>query len=536
MATTVDRSPRRSAWSSPRVVVGHRARDRDDRRSSLRLLGIRRGWGTALLAGLLGWGLRRLLALGLADWDWGADGLVVHTLAIAIPATMAAAVTLDLLARPGLARAPASAPGLVVAPAPAPGASAGRIAVLRRYRELSRLARREGFGPFMSPAGRAGRSRRRASACGCAACSRRPVASTSSSVRSPPPASTCCRPRSATSWPSCRTASRRSRVDASEPVLEAELGATVDEVFAEFDWEPLAAASIGQTHRARLRTGRGGRRQGAAARHRADDGARPRRARAARRRRAAAHAVRPGRAVGEMLDQFAQGLRAELDFRQRGRRHGRDGAAARRGLVGAGPAGLPAAVHPAAARAGALRGLHGRRHEPARRRRRSTGRRSPSSCCARRSIRCCGSASSTPTRTRATSSSSPTGRSVSSTSARSGGSTRSSKPAVIDMLAAIVRRDVSLLRDGIERVADCRRRPVRRAARAGARPAAWPITCGPPARSSRSVLQDLVRDARASSASGCRPTLWCCRARSSRSTARCACSRPTSRSCRPRPR
>ena len=33
-------------------------------------------------------------------------------------------------------------------------------------------------------------------------------------------------------------------------VLEAELG-DVDDVFAEFDWEPLAAASIGQTHRGR---------------------------------------------------------------------------------------------------------------------------------------------------------------------------------------------------------------------------------------------------------------------------------------------
>jgi ubiquinone biosynthesis protein len=39
------------------------------------------------------------------------------------------------------------------------------------------------------------------------------------------------------------------------PVLEAELGAPVEEVFAEFDWEPLAAASIGQTYRARLRSG-----------------------------------------------------------------------------------------------------------------------------------------------------------------------------------------------------------------------------------------------------------------------------------------
>lgn len=39
-------------------------------------------------------------------------------------------------------------------------------------------------------------------------------------------------------------------------VVESELGAPISEVFAEFDFEPLAAASIGVTHRAVLRDGR----------------------------------------------------------------------------------------------------------------------------------------------------------------------------------------------------------------------------------------------------------------------------------------
>lgn len=39
-------------------------------------------------------------------------------------------------------------------------------------------------------------------------------------------------------------------------VLERELGGRTEKLFAQFDWEPLAAASIGQVHAARLRDGR----------------------------------------------------------------------------------------------------------------------------------------------------------------------------------------------------------------------------------------------------------------------------------------
>lgn len=40
-----------------------------------------------------------------------------------------------------------------------------------------------------------------------------------------------------------------------QAVIESELGAPVDALFAQFDWQPVAAASIGQAHRARLKEG-----------------------------------------------------------------------------------------------------------------------------------------------------------------------------------------------------------------------------------------------------------------------------------------
>ncbi|MBI2393062.1 MAG: AarF/ABC1/UbiB kinase family protein [Deltaproteobacteria bacterium] len=43
--------------------------------------------------------------------------------------------------------------------------------------------------------------------------------------------------------------------EAAEKVIKSELGAPPEEIFAEFEREPFAAASIGQVHRARLRSG-----------------------------------------------------------------------------------------------------------------------------------------------------------------------------------------------------------------------------------------------------------------------------------------
>ena len=104
--------------------------------------------------------------------------------------------------------------GLVVIPARC-APSARRVAVFRRYRELVRIARRRRVRP--DAIGRPRRTPRQPWACGCAACSRRRAASTSSLVRSPPRESICSRPTSAPSWRRCRTGSRPSRAMASQP-------------------------------------------------------------------------------------------------------------------------------------------------------------------------------------------------------------------------------------------------------------------------------------------------------------------------------
>jgi ubiquinone biosynthesis protein len=98
-------------------------------------------------------------------------------------------------------------------------------------------------------------------------------------------------------------------------VLEDELGRSVDDVFAEFDWEPLAAASIGQTYRARLRSGDAVvvkvQRPDIEALMERDLAALGLLANLAQRRTVFGLGVRSG----ELLAQFAKSLRRELDFR-----------------------------------------------------------------------------------------------------------------------------------------------------------------------------------------------------------------------------
>jgi ubiquinone biosynthesis protein len=279
---------------------------------SLRLLGIRRGWGTALISGAVGWVAAGLLALGLTGWDRGADGLVALTLAIGIPVTMATAVTLDLLSRPG-SLALGERAGLVVTPRPV-RAVRRRLAVARRYRELVRLLRREGFAPYLPMAGRVSpidapagvRLRRVLEDAGGVYIKLGQIAATRVDLVPPDIADELAR---------LQNQAPPEPTENVLAVLEAELHDHVDRVFAEFDWEPLAAASIGQTHVARLQSGESVvvkvQRLGIEETMERDLAALALLADVAQRRTVMGQGLRSG----EMLGQFAHSLRAELDFR-----------------------------------------------------------------------------------------------------------------------------------------------------------------------------------------------------------------------------
>ena len=212
------------------------------------------------------------------------------------------------------------------------------------------------------------------------------------------------------------------------PFLESELGASVDEVFAEFDWEPLAAASIGQTYRARLHSGENVvvkvQRPDIEELMERDLAALALLADIAQRRTQFGQGVRSG----ELLAQFAEGLRAEIDFRHEMDAmeemamllDGRSGVRVARGV--------PRSVRPDGC--SCRNGSTGTRSPTAHRRAawRSIGEHLADAAAARHA----GSdpprtVCSTPILTRATFSCFPTGRSVSSTSAPSAVSIRSSR-------------------------------------------------------------------------------------------------------------
>ncbi len=209
-----------------------------------RLLGARRGWVALLIAGVIGWTGAIVVAGELTNWEWATLDMILVALMLGVLFTMGAALAIDFIAPVG-SLATGDAAGLITVRNPVTD-TRRRIAPLRRYREVVRIARREGV------VGRNARHdqlpvgvRRTLESAGGIFVKLGQVASTRSDVL--PPA-----------W--CdelsllRSAAEPQAPDVVRARLTEELGRSPEEVFASFDWTPLASASIAQVHRATVTT------------------------------------------------------------------------------------------------------------------------------------------------------------------------------------------------------------------------------------------------------------------------------------------
>jgi ubiquinone biosynthesis protein len=224
--------------------------------AATRLLGVRRSWLATSISVGVGIVVGGGIAYVVVGNDVDAPGFWRTTFVLSFICTMLAVVVADLLARPGTL-AKGDEAGLFVLPRPVRDVREA-IDEWRRFREILGIISANGFGPAIGLRSRRRkreaverlptevRLRRTLEECGGMFVKLGQVASTRSDVLPPNV---------------IETLSQLQSQVAPEPVevmqasVEQELGRGVDEVFAEFEWDPIAAASIGQVYRATLRTG-----------------------------------------------------------------------------------------------------------------------------------------------------------------------------------------------------------------------------------------------------------------------------------------
>ena len=221
-----------------------------------RLLGARRGWLSLAVSGIVGFTAGVVAAGALTGWEWESLDMALLTLLFGTLFTMAAALGLDLFAPIGTLHRGASA-GLVAVSNPMAEVRR-RVLPFRRYKEVVSIARRNGVGTRglsheSLPVG----VRRTMEEAGGIFVKLGQVASTRSDVL---PREWC------DELAQLRSGAAPAAEEQMRPHIAAQLGAEPEQLFASFDWEPLASASISQVYRATLPRRHAGDREGPAPR------------------------------------------------------------------------------------------------------------------------------------------------------------------------------------------------------------------------------------------------------------------------------
>ena len=220
---------------------------------SARMLGVRQTWSRILITGLIGW----LLGVALADWSvihqaHHDSTLELRLAAFSLLATMAASIAVEFLSHTDASERYERIGRLPTIPHPVRQVKSA-IAPPRRFREVIVAARKEGLlqRRFASAVGIqdpefAIRLRATLENCGGMFVKLGQAAATRGDMF---PSSVI------NELTKLQSLAAPEDPDAMRKMVDVELGGPSDQIFSTFDWNPLAAASIGQVYHATLSPG-----------------------------------------------------------------------------------------------------------------------------------------------------------------------------------------------------------------------------------------------------------------------------------------